>query len=30
MKRSGFDAAIAVGRTLPDVEVTTTWGERRR
>jgi len=26
MKRSGFDAAIAVGRTLPDVEVTTTWG----
>lgn len=26
VKRSGFDAAIAVGRTLPDVEVTTTWG----
>jgi hypothetical protein len=26
MKRSGFDAAIAIGRTLPDVEVTTTWG----
>ena len=26
MKRSGFDAAIAVGRTLPDVEVTTSWG----
>lgn len=25
-KRSAFDAAIAVGRTLPDVEVTTTWG----
>ena len=25
-KRSGFDAAIAIGRTLPDVEVTTTWG----
>jgi hypothetical protein len=24
MKRSGFDAAIAIGRTLPDVEVTTT------
>jgi hypothetical protein len=24
--RSGFDAAIAIGRTLPDVEVTTTWG----
>ena len=26
MKRSGFDKAIAIGRTLPDVEVTTTWG----
>ncbi len=26
MKRTGFDAAIAIGRTLPDVEVTTTWG----
>ena len=26
MKRSGFDAAIAIGRTLPDVEVTTSWG----
>ena len=26
MKRSGFDAAIKIGRTLPDVEVTTTWG----
>jgi hypothetical protein len=26
MKRSGFDAAIAIGRTLPDVEATTTWG----
>jgi hypothetical protein len=26
MRRSGFDAAIAIGRTLPDVEVTTTWG----
>ena len=26
MKRSGFDAAIAIGRTLPGVEVTTTWG----
>jgi hypothetical protein len=26
MKRSGFDAVIAIGRTLPDVEVTTTWG----
>lgn len=26
MKRSGFDAAIAIGRTLPDVEVTATWG----
>ncbi|HKH74333.1 MAG TPA: MmcQ/YjbR family DNA-binding protein [Vicinamibacterales bacterium] len=25
-KRTGFDAAIAFGRTLPDVEVTTTWG----
>ena len=25
-KRSGFEAAIAIGRTLPDVEVTTTWG----
>jgi hypothetical protein len=25
-KRSGFDAAIAVARTLPDVEVTTSWG----
>lgn len=26
MKRSGFGAAIAIGRTLPDVEATTTWG----
>jgi len=26
VKRSGFDAAIEIGRTLPDVEVTTTWG----
>jgi hypothetical protein len=26
VKQSGFDAAIAIGRTLPDVEVTTTWG----
>jgi len=26
VKRTGFDAAIAIGRTLPDVEVTTTWG----
>jgi len=26
VKRSGFDAAIAIGRTLPDVEVTTAWG----
>jgi hypothetical protein len=26
VKRSGIDAAIAIGRTLPDVEVTTTWG----
>jgi len=26
VKRSGFDAAIAIGRTLPEVEVTTTWG----
>jgi hypothetical protein len=26
MKRSGFEAAIAIGRKLPDVEVTTTWG----
>lgn len=25
-KASGFDAAVAIGRTLPDVEVTTTWG----
>jgi hypothetical protein len=25
-KRSPFDAAVAIGRTLPDVEVTTTWG----
>ena len=24
--RSGFDKAIAIGRTLPDVDVTTTWG----
>jgi hypothetical protein len=23
---SGFDKVIAIGRTLPDVEVTTTWG----
>lgn len=26
VKGSSFDAAIAIGRTLPDVEVTTTWG----
>ena len=26
VKRTPFDAAIAIGRTLPDVEVTTTWG----
>src|SRR4026209_841625 len=26
VKRSGCDAAIAIGRTLPGVEVTTTWG----
>ena len=26
VKRGVFDAAIAIGRTLPDVEVTTTWG----
>ena len=26
VKRNGFDVAIAIGRTLPDVEVTTTWG----
>ena len=26
MKRNGFDAAIAIGRTLPGVEVTATWG----
>ena len=26
MRHRGFDAAIAIGRTLPDVEVTTTWG----
>jgi hypothetical protein len=26
MRHSGFDAAIAIGRALPDVEVTTTWG----
>ena len=26
MKRGGFDAAIAIGRTLPGVEVTTAWG----
>jgi hypothetical protein len=26
MKRSGFEAVIRIGRTLPDVEVTTTWG----
>jgi hypothetical protein len=26
VKRSGFEAVIAIGRTLPDVEVTTTWG----
>ena len=25
-KRSAFDAAIKIARTLPDVEVTTTWG----
>jgi len=24
--KHGFDAAIAIGRTLPDVEVTTAWG----
>ena len=28
VKRSGIDAAIAIGRTLPDVEVTTAWGAR--
>ena len=26
MKRTGLDAAIKIARTLPDVEVTTTWG----
>jgi hypothetical protein len=26
MRHRGFDAAIAIGRTLPDVEVTTTRG----
>ena len=26
VKRSGFDRAIAIARTLPDVEVTTSWG----
>ena len=26
MKRRGFNAAIAIARTLPDVEVTTAWG----
>ena len=26
MKPGGFEKAIAIGRTLPDVEVTTTWG----
>jgi hypothetical protein len=26
VKRSALEAAIAIGRTLPDVEVTTTWG----
>ena len=26
MKRDGFAAVIAIGRTLPGVEVTTTWG----
>jgi hypothetical protein len=26
VKRSRFDAAIEIGRTLPGVEVTTTWG----
>jgi hypothetical protein len=26
VRRLGFDAAIKIGRTLPDVEVTTTWG----
>jgi hypothetical protein len=26
MTRSGFDRAIAIARTLPDVEVTTAWG----
>jgi hypothetical protein len=26
MKRSGFERVIAIGRTLPDVEVTTAWG----
>ena len=26
MKRNGFNAAVAIARTLPDVEVTTAWG----
>jgi hypothetical protein len=26
VKRAGFEAVIATGATLPDVEVTTTWG----
>src|SRR5687767_4405450 len=26
MKRGGFDRVIAIGRMLPDVEVTTAWG----
>jgi hypothetical protein len=26
--RTGFDAAIAIARTLPDVEVTTAWGAK--
>jgi hypothetical protein len=27
MPRNGFKAVESVGRTLPDVEVTTTWGK---
>jgi hypothetical protein len=27
MKRTGFDRVRAIGATLPDVEVTTSWGE---
>jgi hypothetical protein len=28
-QRNSFKTVESIGRTLPDVEVTTTWGHRR-